>query len=61
MDNERGTINRLSQRRDSVKTLALLTIRLSNAILEHDANLLQLVRDAYQLAGVNVKVEIGEL
>ena len=44
---------------EAVKTVARLAIELSNAMIEHDAILLQLVRDAYQLAGVNVKVEIG--
>ena len=45
--------------REAVKTVARLAIELSNAMIEHDAILLQLVRDAYLLAGVKVKVEIG--
>ena len=42
----------------AVKAVAVLAIELSNAMIEHDAILLQLVRDAYRLAGVNVKVEM---
>ena len=45
--------------REAVKTVARLAIELNSAMIEHDAILLQLVRDAYKLAGVNVKAEIG--
>ena len=48
-----------TESREAVKTVARLAIELSNPMIEHDAILLQLVRNAYLLAGVKVKVEIG--
>ena len=48
-----------ADRQECVRTVACLAIELSSAMIEHDAILLELVREAYQLAGVNVKVEMG--
>ena len=48
-----------ADRQECVRTVACLAIELSNAMIAHDATLLQLVRDAYRLASANVKVEIS--
>ena len=57
MSREHRFVNE-GQSREAVKTIARLANELSSAVIEHDAILLQLVRDAYRLAGVNVTVEI---
>ena len=57
MNNEQPFANSTESRK-AVKTVARLAIELSSAMIEHDALLLQLVQDAYRLAGVNVKVEM---
>ena len=57
MNNEHQSANRV-ENREAVKTVARLASELSSTMIEHDLILLQLVRDAYRLAGVNVKVEM---
>ena len=47
-----------AEHREAVNTIARLASELNSTLIEHDATLLQLVRDAYRLAGVNVKVEL---